>query len=233
MKPLRVLVLGASGRMGQAVRDALRAREDIAIVAALVSESSSALGEDFTESAQYSCQWPSGDIDVVIDFSTPESLARWLPTMVENKVALVSGVTGFDQELEDRLQSASEHIPVMVEPNMSVGVALLYSLAGRAAEAMPEARIEIIETHHIHKKDAPSGTALRLAEQLGIPAEQVHALRGGEVVGDHTVHMLAGGERFEITHRAQDRRAFADGAVKMATKLAGRAAGRYTMADMV
>ena len=168
MTPLRVVVLGASGRMGHAVRDAVCEQGDMTIVAALVSESSDCLGNNFTEAVQYSCRWPNDDADVVIDFSTPESLASWLPTMVENKVALVSGVTGFGQELERRLQSASEQIPVMVEPNMSVGVALLYSLARRATEAMPQARVEIVETHHIHKKDAPSGTALRLAEQLGL-----------------------------------------------------------------
>lgn len=233
MNPVAVLVLGASGRMGGAVRDALLDRSDLTLVAGLVSKQSSRVGQAYTDSIAYRSDWPENTrVDVVIDFSTPDSLSHWLPTMVEQRCALVSGVTGFDQGLEEQLAQASEQIAVMVEPNMSVGVALLYRLARQAVAAMPEASVEIVETHHIHKKDAPSGTALRLAAHLGVERERVHALRGGEVVGDHTVVLLAAGERFEITHRAQDRRAFADGAIAMATKLADATPGRYRMADL-
>jgi 4-hydroxy-tetrahydrodipicolinate reductase len=200
----------------------------------------------------------SGGFDVLVDFSSPAVAVTIVRAAIDCGAALVSGTTGLTPEGEAALNGAGARIAALWEPNMSVGVHVLLDLVRRAAAQLgPEFDVEVAEAHHRLKVDAPSGTALRLVEALrevrreaGLSAEvvhgrqgtpgprrrdeiAVHALRGGDVIGDHTVHLLGPGERLELTHRATDRDVFAHGALRAAAFLAGRPAGRYRLEDVL
>jgi len=191
--------------------------------------------------------------DVVIDFSAPVALAAAAQACGEAGIALVSGTTGLDDAAKAALDAASKKAAVLWEPNMSVGVHVLAALVEKALAALgPSFDVEVMEVHHRQKVDAPSGTAIRLGDvaknvrggryvhgREGRPgarqADEVgmHALRGGDVIGDHTVFLFGDGERIELTHRASSRDLFAHGAVRAAGWLAGKAPGRYRLADML
>jgi 4-hydroxy-tetrahydrodipicolinate reductase len=171
--------------------------------------------------------------DVVVDFSAPGATLALAPIAAAAGSALVSGTTGLGDDARAALDRAASQVPVLWEPNMSLGVHVLTELVSRAASALADWDAEIVETHHRAKVDAPSGTALRLAEALGRANVGVHALRGGDVVGDHTVHLLGGGERLELTHRATNRDVFAHGALRAARWLVGRPPGRYALRDVL
>ena len=201
---------------------------------------------------------PSGEgVDVLIDFTSPEGAvahARWC---AEHGVALVTGTTGLEESHQAAVDAAAERVAVVQSPNMSVGVNLLFDLARRATGVLGEgADIEIVETHHRYKMDAPSGTAVRLGEVIAEARETsleasgnfgrkgmigprptgeigMMTLRGGDVVGEHTATFFLDGERVEITHRATDRAIFARGAVRAAVWVASRPAGAYDMADVL
>jgi len=196
-------------------------------------------------------------IDVLIDFTSPEGAvahARWC---MENGIALVTGTTGLETSHQAAIDRAAQSVAVVQSPNMSVGVNLTFDLAKRATEVLgASADIEIVETHHRYKMDAPSGTAVRLGEVIAEARDTSLAesgnygrkgligprpvgeigmmtLRGGDVVGEHTATFFLDGERVEITHRATDRAIFARGAVRAAVWAADRAAGAYDMADVL
>jgi 4-hydroxy-tetrahydrodipicolinate reductase len=191
--------------------------------------------------------------DVVIDFSAPSATLALAAVAAATGSAIVSGTTGLGDEARAALERASTRVPVLWEPNMSVGVHLLGRLVAQAVAAVPEWDVEIAETHHRGKVDAPSGTALRLAEivrrarpaartvhgRQGKPGARgsdeigMHALRGGDVIGDHVVHLMGGAERIELTHRATSRNVFAHGALRAARWIAGRAPGFYAIDDLV
>jgi len=197
--------------------------------------------------------------DVVIDFSAPEFLQELLDAVapIADPPAVVVGTTGLGPEEQEKLQAASARGAVLTAANFSVGVNLLLVLAERATTALgAEFDVEIVETHHRRKEDAPSGTALALGEAVaaargveldavrrdgrsGRPgarrAEEIgfHALRGGDVVGDHHVHFIGDLERVELVHRASDRALFAAGALRAARWIAGREPGRYSMRDVL
>lgn len=192
----------------------------------------------------------------VVDFSLPEGTRRLLDVLDTSPVPLVCGTTGLDAGLGERLHALSRRVPVVAAPNFSTGVTVLFELVRRAAGLLRgQIEAEVSEIHHRHKKDSPSGTAARLVEILarelsvgpdGIvhgregnvgarPFAEigVHALRGGEVIGEHTVHLFGPGERLELTHRAASREAFASGALVAARWVQGRAPGLYTMTDVL
>jgi 4-hydroxy-tetrahydrodipicolinate reductase len=192
--------------------------------------------------------------DALIDFTRPEVFGAALERAVRANAAFVSGTTGLSDEHFRALADAAARIPVLWEPNMSIGVLVLTRLVEQAVKAMGEGfDVEIVEAHHRRKVDAPSGTALRLGEAAlrarpeltpthgreGTPGERrtnelgYHAVRGGDVIGDHQVHLLGLGERLELTHRATDRSVFARGAVRAAKALVGKDPGRYRLADLV
>jgi 4-hydroxy-tetrahydrodipicolinate reductase len=171
--------------------------------------------------------------EAVVDFSAPGATLALAPIAAAAGSALVSGTTGLGDDARGALDRAAARVPVLWEPNMSLGVHVLTELVGRAASALADWDAEIVETHHRAKVDAPSGTALRLAESLGRANVGIHALRGGDVVGDHTVHLLGGGERLELTHRATNRDVFAHGALRAARWLVGRPPGRYSLRDVL
>ncbi|MBU0679260.1 MAG: 4-hydroxy-tetrahydrodipicolinate reductase [Verrucomicrobia bacterium] len=266
----KVVIVGASGRMGGAlarcihngavegielagaidVWDAPGLSKDVG-VASGVGEMGVAITSDLAAVAE--------DADVLIDFSFHTGCAENARRAAEWGKAVVVGTTGFSDDEKAMIQEASKRIPVVMAPNMSLGVNLLLSLAKRAASALKGKGydVEIVERHHRRKKDAPSGTALGLGEAVaeglnwdlkqvaqhgraGLspddrPLEQIgfHAVRGGDIVGDHTVIFAADGECVELSHRATSRDAFAVGALQAAAWIAGREAGLYSMLDVL
>lgn len=258
--PFRLAVLGANGRMGRAV---VRLAHEAGMTIVCAVGAGAEEGRDAGELAGIGHLGvpvtskleaiAASKADALVDFSTVPALTAALPVCASANVALVSGTTGLDEAARAALEAASASCPVLWEPNMSVGVHVLAMLVERAVAALgPSFDVELVEAHHRAKVDAPSGTALRLAEVVrnarggdfvhgreGRPGARksseigVHAVRGGDVIGDHTVFFFGDGERIELTHRASNRDLFARGSLRAARWLAGRAPGRYTLAQMM
>ncbi|HET7649426.1 MAG TPA: 4-hydroxy-tetrahydrodipicolinate reductase [Gammaproteobacteria bacterium] len=256
---VRIALLGAAGRMGRAIIESAHEFPGVSIGAALVQPDSALLNQLADRDLNYSADLEGAltHCDVLIDFATPEATAAALERCVAAGKPVVIGVTGLDAALQRRIEAASRKIAVLTAANMSPGVNLLLQLVRTASAALGDAfDVEIIETHHRHKKDAPSGTALALGEAVaagrgvtladhavydraGKPAVRetgsigFTSIRAGEIVGEHTVLLAGAGERLELTHRANSRATFANGALAAARWLAGKPAGRYTMADVL
>ena len=180
------------------------------------------------------------DADCLIEFTTPQATLAHLEAAIKYKKAIVIGTTGVSLEEADKIKSAAKDIPILFSPNMSVGVNVMFDAAGVIARQLGGGyKVEIVEAHHIQKKDAPSGTAKKLVEIIssarGIGPQEipVHSIRAGDIVGDHTVIYCAQGERIELTHRAHSRDTFASGALRAAKFLANKKPGLYTMADVL
>ena len=260
---IRIAINGAGGRMGGRLVDLASQEKDMAVVAALEQPGHNALGRDAGELAgcgslgvELACEW-TAPTDVLIDFTSPEGTLLRLAEAVETGVAVVIGTTGLNDEQKAKIAEAAQKIPVLFAPNMSVGVNLLFRLVGEVAAALGEDYdIEIVEAHHRFKKDAPSGTALHLAEKIveatghsmaddvvhgreGIVGARgpkeigMHAVRAGDIVGDHTVIYSTLGERIELTHRAHTRDTFVRGALRCARFLADKPPGLYSMANVL
>ena len=263
----RIGMHGASGRMGRSIISLLAQDAGARLTAAVDQASSPVIGQDAGTltgtSSHLSIPVTSDAVtafaqaDVVIDFSLPVATASVARACAQAGVALVVGTTGLSAEGEAAIAELARHQPVVVAPNFSVGVNVLWHLAARAVTLLgPDFDIEIVEMHHKHKVDAPSGTAVRLAEAVAgargvdVRAASVHgrsgqvgartageigvmSLRGGDVVGDHTLVLAGPGERVEITHRAHSREIFARGAIAAAKWVVGRPAGRYDMVDVL
>lgn len=243
MNITRVLLVGANGRMGQTVRSVAKTTSDMRVTE-LVD-----IGDAIAER--------TGNCDVVIDFSQPDATESVVSACVAHHKPLVIGTTGHSNAQRRALEEAITKIPLLVSPNFSVGVNALFWLTRKAAELLGrDFDLEIVEAHHRLKKDAPSGTAKRLAQILceardfdyerqtihgreGIVGERtgdeigMHAIRGGDIVGDHTVIFAGRGERLELTHKASSRETFAAGALRAARWIVGKAAGRYSMEDVL
>lgn len=177
--------------------------------------------------------------DVVIDFSLPESTVKNAIQVASQRRALVIGTTGLKPAALAQLKKISKRIPIVFSPNMSVGVNALFGLVREASRLLSNYDIEIVEAHHNKKKDAPSGTAIRLAENVaagaGRPLKKIsiHSIRAGDIVGDHTVLISTAGERLELTHRAHSRDAFAAGALEAAAWVVKKKPGFYSMQDVL
>ncbi len=251
MGMVRILICGANGKMGQTLAEAAAKTDNVRVVAG-VDKFADARQNPFPVYPQISrC---AETADVIVDFSRPEALEDNLRFAHEHGMALIIATTGFSDEEKKRIREVSEHIPVFFSANMSLGVSLQMELSRRAAECLGEGfDIEIVEAHHNQKVDAPSGTALALAEAINeafvSPKELlcgrcgrsekrsreigIHAVRGGTLPGDHSVYFLGPDEVLEIRHSAQSRQIFAFGALRAAQFIAGKPAGLYTMADMI
>ena len=260
----KLAVFGASGRMGRAVLR-LASHYGLDVVFALAKDDA---GRDAGELAGHGKTGivvtedvgllVESGAKVAIDFSHPAALPGIVSACRAAKVALVSGTTGIDDETRGLLAEASREIPVLWEPNMSVGIFVLSAVVKQAVTMLGlDFDVEVVEAHHHHKADAPSGTALRLAEvavaaRRGLGSESrlvhgregksstraadeigMHAMRGGDVIGDHTVHLLGGGERLELTHKASSRDLFAKGALRSAAWILHKEPGRYALADVL
>jgi 4-hydroxy-tetrahydrodipicolinate reductase len=263
---INVVVTGAAGRMGGAIVRALGVAGDFAVVGA-TERPGVATGQDAGALAGLPPLGVAvasdlraalaGPAQVVVDFTSHEASAAHAEICAERGVALVVGSTGFTAETRARVAAAARRVPVVLSPNMSVGMNVMFALVREAARTLGDAYdVEIVEMHHAKKKDAPSGTAEALArvaaealgrdpardlayERHGLIGERppwqigVQTLRGGDVVGEHTVFFAGEGERLELTHRATSRDQFARGAVRAARFAAGQPAGLYDMADVL
>ncbi|MGH8086423.1 MAG: 4-hydroxy-tetrahydrodipicolinate reductase [Lysobacter sp.] len=235
-RPVRVLIHGATGRMGQALlRLAGEGADGESEVVAAVSRNP---GQRVVDGVpQFAARELAGvpEFDVAIDFSLPQAFDAILGSCLARGAALVSGTTGLESPQLEALHEASARIPVLYAANFSLGVAVLGDLVERAAAVLRGWDCDIVESHHVHKKDAPSGTALALgvcAEQGGARPRYA-ALRAGDIVGEHMVQFTGLGERVELVHRAGNRDIFARGALHAAARLAGREPGRYQLRDLL
>lgn len=243
---IRVGVVGASGRTGSKVVEALVVEQGAVLAAAVVSPSSLRLGAPVQGSELvYSCQLEDlKSCDVAIEFSTPETSAVVAERCAEWRIPLLVATTGHSAEQLARIEAAAGQVAILVAPNTSLGATILALLVEQAKEASAGAfDLEVMEIHHRMKRDAPSGTARALLQVALSPGQQVVfgreaqrsagevgvvALRGGDVPGDHTVYFLGDGERLELTHRVHDRRVFGAGAVVLGRRLVGKKPGLYS-----
>jgi 4-hydroxy-tetrahydrodipicolinate reductase len=264
-EPVRIAVLGAAGKMGRAIVRALADEPGAKLSIAMDRPGAADLGQDAgllagiapAGVALRADRPRAGEANVWIDFSAAGAAADNARAAADAGAALVLGTTGLHGADRERIGEAARRVPIVLSPNMSVGINVLLRLVSDAARALgPGYDIEIVETHHRHKRDAPSGTALRLAEAVAEATSRdldrtarysrqgdigprtpeeigLQTLRGGDVVGDHTVFFFGLGERIEITHRASSRDTFARGAVRAALWLAGQTPGLYDMRDVL
>ncbi len=249
--PLRILLVGCNGRMGRTISALAQTRDDLAVVGG-VDQNPVALFEYPVFQTFDSC----GVVpDVVIDFSNPSALPSLVDFCLAHALPVVVATTGLEAEHRERLQAASSCIPVFTSANMSLGINLMLDLAAKAAAVLyPEFDIELVEAHHNQKLDAPSGTALMIADRVNETLENrleyvydrhsvrakrerkelgIHSIRGGSIVGEHTLLFAGPDEVVEIRHSAGSRDVFAHGSLKAARFLAGRAPGAYTMKDLI
>lgn len=263
---IRVGVIGAAGRMGRTLIEALAQHEGLTLAGATERPESSLIGADAGELAGLgklgvaivgSVKDIVADIDVLIDFSSPSATLDHLKACKSSGTAIVIGTTGFTVEQESQISAAAQHIPVCKASNFSTGVNLCFKLLDMAARVLgDDVDIEVIEAHHRHKVDAPSGTALSMggvvANALGRDLAEVAVygregqtgardrdtigfatVRAGDIVGDHTVLFAAEGERVEITHKASSRMSFARGALRAAQWVVSKPASLYDMQDVL
>lgn len=233
--PIRLLIHGASGRMGQALlRLCAEAPERFEVVGAVSRKPQQRVVDGVPQFAASELNGVPG-FDVAVDFSLPDAFDAVLSACVARKAGLVSGTTGLYDAQRIALEEAARVVPVLWASNFSLGVAVLADAVARAAGALPGWDCDIVEAHHAGKRDAPSGTALSLGEAVasrGATARYA-SLRAGDIVGEHTVQFTGAGERLEFVHRATNRDVFARGALHAAAWLAGRAPGQYRMSDLL
>ncbi|MCC8181100.1 MAG: 4-hydroxy-tetrahydrodipicolinate reductase [Planctomycetes bacterium] len=262
---VKLAISGAGGRMGQKLLALSDKDGDLQLVQAIEWSGFPLLGKDINAGSALApraagIKWSATlepGADVLIDFSSPENAVNNAKQAVEYKTALVVGTTGLDESQRDLLRAAAETVPVLFAPNFSLGVNLMLKLVGEAARILgDEYNIEIVEAHHNQKVDAPSGTALGLAQAVAEPLDRdvnsdlvhgrvgkpgkrtgreigMHSLRMGAVAGDHTVYFCSDFECLSISHHAESRDVFAAGALRAAKWLAGKQAGYYSMQDML
>lgn len=263
--PLKVVIAGCSGRMGHVLLECIFADADLLLTGALDRAENPQLGRDAGEQlGKVSGVKVTDDIsvalkdaDVLVDFTRPEASMQYLAACEQANVQMIIGTTGFSAEQKLAIEAAAKKIAIVFAPNMSVGITLLINLVQSAAKILNEGYdIEIVEAHHRHKVDAPSGTALRLGEAAasalgrnleecavygreGVTGERdpstigFATVRGGDVVGDHTVLFAGIGERVELTHKASSRATFALGALRAAKFLNSKTSGMFDMQDVL
>ena len=265
--PVEIVVLGANGRMGQmilsACAKAMREKTaSLSVIGAVEARGAPGVGQKIKVDAIELTVIDSLESvlkpgSVLIDFTTPESSMAALTVVEKMGAAYVLCTTGFTPGQKQRIEEASREIPILMSPNMSIGVNVLFKVAEQVAKTLGlDYDVEIIEAHHNQKKDAPSGTALGFAEAVarglnenlnevavhgrsGMPGARprgeigIHAVRGGDIAGDHTVLFAGDGERIELRHVAHGRQVFAQGAVRAALFLSGKRPGLYTMVDVL
>ena len=262
----RVAVAGAAGRMGKSLIEAVTQNDRLKLTAASEHPGSSLLGADAGELAGVgrldipisdSLEKRVDDFDLLIDFTTPAATLEHLVFCRANVRRMVIGTTGFTEAQKAKLQEAAEDIAIILAPNMSVGVNLCFKLLDLAARVLGnDVDVEVIEAHHRHKVDAPSGTALRMGEVVanvlgrdlgecavygreGVTGEReqktigFETIRAGDIVGEHTVMFAAPGERVEITHKASSRMTFANGAARAAAWVMQHEVGLFDMQDVL
>lgn len=245
---IKIIISGISGRMGSLISDLAKKDPEFKLVGGVERSGNPDFPSDLESIIDKA--------DVLIDFTTPEAALKNLKIASNHKKAVVIGTTGFTKEQNEEIDRIAKEIPCVISPNMSVGVNLMFDMASLISKNLPNYDIEITEVHHRNKKDAPSGTAKKLAEKIceainlsidkstiygrkGITGERplgqigIHAIRAGDIVGEHTVIWAGPGEVIELTHRALSRVSFASGALKAAKFVAKAKPGRYSMQDVL
>lgn len=261
---MKIAIAGASGRMGRMLIEAVLATPDMQLAAAFDRSDSPLLGTDAAAFMGQASGVPiSADVaaglagcDVLIDFTRPEATLAHLQACVQQRAGAVIGTTGFDDAGRAAIEQAATQVPVVFAANMSPGVNITIRLIELATQMLKDTDIEVIEAHHRHKVDAPSGTALAIgkaiATQLGQPLREIgvfareghtgarqpgsigfSTIRGGDIVGDHTVLYAGQGEQIEIRHRATSRAHYADGSLRACRFLKGRASGLFSMREVL
>jgi 4-hydroxy-tetrahydrodipicolinate reductase len=264
--PTKVVITGAAGKMGRTLISMVLNDKTFKLVGAVEEPRHAIIGEDsgLLVGARHSGVAISGSLEavikeahVVIDFTTPRATLHHLHIAARHKKTLVIGTTGFTAKQKTEIKKIAKKIPLVMAPNMSVGVNVLFQMAFLLGTTLgDEYDVEITEAHHRHKKDAPSGTALELASRVAegrridvtrssiygrkgiIGAREkgtigIHAIRGGDIIGEHTVSFMADGERVELTHKASSREAFARGALLAAHYLRKKKTGLYNMRQVL
>jgi len=266
MNRIGIIVDGAGGRMGRMIVAGVSRQPDMTLVGAVDAPGTPFIGQDagtlagvgalgvaVTDTLESVIE--TGD--VVIEFTTPEATLAHLRTVVRHRKRMVIATTGYDAKQLEELDALSQEIPCIIAPNYSIGVNVLLRAVELVTRALGEDYdVELVEVHHNQKRDAPSGTALRIAEvvasarnralsEVGLygrhglvgartPGEiGIHAVRGGDVVGDHTLMFFGNGERIELTHRAHSRETFASGAIRAARWIATAPPGRHTIEEVL
>jgi 4-hydroxy-tetrahydrodipicolinate reductase len=262
MKP-NLIINGAAGRMGRRILALAAQAQEFDIIAAVDRAGHADIGRDVGVLAgigeinvKLDSDYPA-TADVMIDFSLPGTADKVIDYCVENNVALVMGTTGLDDKQVEKLDRAGKKIPIVRASNMSVGMNVLFQLAGKVAQMLgPDYDIEIVEAHHRFKKDSPSGTALTLAENIATETGRdwpgclvhgregkdalrkkdtigMHAIRAGDITGEHSVIFSTLGETVTLSHKAHTRDTFAHGAMRAARWVVGKGPGLYSMADVL
>jgi 4-hydroxy-tetrahydrodipicolinate reductase len=254
---MKIVVCGAAGRMGQTIVNLAKEDSNFEIIAALEREGSKAIGtgnpaissvRDLDKFLQ--------EADGIIDFTNPESTLNNLEHAKKHNVPIIIGTTGFSEQQKQEVDEFSKSVAIVFSPNMSIGVNILFKLVEEAARKISDYDVEILELHHNKKKDAPSGTAAKLAEVVAsVKCKKgediavygrhganslrtkdevgVFSIRAGDIVGDHTVYFVGPGERIELTHRASSRDTFAVGALRAAKWIINQKPGLYDMANVL
>jgi 4-hydroxy-tetrahydrodipicolinate reductase len=233
--PIRLLIHGSSGRMGQALqRLCNEPASGCKVVAAVARRVDLRVVEGVPQFAAHELSGVP-DFDVAIDFSLPQAFDAILQLCLTRKAALVSGTTGLSEPQQAALTAASAHIPLIWASNFSLGVAVLHELVERAANLLQGWDCDIVEAHHTRKQDAPSGTALTLGASAEAGGAHPHyaSIRAGDIVGEHLVQFTSAGERIELIHRAHNRDIFARGALHVAQRLHTRPPGRYRVSELL
>jgi len=250
-KPIKVIISGVSGRIGRRVLKLLLSHPEFELIAGLVSPGSQYLGCDLGDLIQANAIGIQTvdtlaevkKADVVIDFAQPEGFDELVDYCVLQQIALVSGTTGLSQDSFDRIGQASKYIPVMWTANFSLNIQILKNLLQVVKQTNPKGQFSITETHHIHKKDIPSGTAISLAQAIDsqnkmvktaatsfkLGSVDIHAIRVGEVPGTHEVEVKLPGETFTFKHEAHDPMLFAQGALDAARWIHDKPVGLYDL----
>ena len=249
-RKMKVLINGANGRMGKEIAKAIENTEDVVVSCGLD------IKEEFTKDFPIYDNYKNikEDVDVIIDFSIPVATFNVLEYAKENKIPVVIATTGFNEEELKKIEEYSQYIPIFRSSNMSLDINLMASIVKKIAEVLQDTDIEITETHHNKKVDAPSGTAILLADAINEAFEEkkkynfdrmqnrkprdkeeigFSSIRGGNIVGEHTVQFFGENETLEIKHTSYSRQVFAEGAVKAAKYLINQKEGLYSMKDMV
>lgn len=266
IKPIRLAIAGGGGRMGRTLIEAVLTAPDAKLAAVLETQGNPLIGRDAGELIGLSCGMTvSGDrataldkqsVDCLIDFTRPQGTLAHLAVCRQQGIRMVIGTTGFSAEQKEAIAAAAQDIAIVMAPNMAVGVNAVFKLLDMAARILADYDVEIIEAHHRHKVDAPSGTALRMGEVVAAalgrslfdnavhgrhghsgerPLAQIgfSAIRGGDIVGDHTVLFAGAGERIEITHKAASRMPYAQGSLLAARFLMTQSHGLFDMQDVL
>lgn len=234
---IKIGIAGACGKMGRRIFELAGLDKDLEVGLVLEKKGTPLIGKEMGKLKVSSNPDGLFLIDVLIDFTLPEAVDEHLDYAAKYKKALVLGTTGLTDAQRNKVEEVSKVVPVVFSPNMSIGVNVLFSILPEIAKKLgPDYNVEIIEAHHKAKKDAPSGTAKKLAEVITQVTKKdipLHSVRLGDIVGDHTVVFCGNSERIEIKHQAHSRDLFAVGALKAAKWVSAKPAGLYSMQDVL